>query len=159
MLFQHRIDGRRGCRRVRAAHVERQLMARIAAGDRAAFAELYDRIAPSVFALALQHTASHEDAERRTHRVLVEIWRTAARYDPAQGSPLSWAHRRWLTPDPHELGWRSERAHPCQHLDTHLLAPLDELSQLTGHSLLTTRARIAARDTQRPEPARAPHAH
>ena len=51
-------------------------------GDGDAFAALYDRTASVVFGL-LQHTLGESAAERAAVRVYVQVWRTAAAFDPA----------------------------------------------------------------------------
>ena len=51
-------------------------------GDDDAFAALYGRTASVVFGL-LQHTLGESAAERAAVRVYVQVWRTAAAFDPA----------------------------------------------------------------------------
>ena len=74
------------------------LMARVARGDEAAFAALYDELAPRVFGLCRRVVRDPAQAEEVAQEALVEVWRTAGRYDPAKGSTASWvltiAHRR-----------------------------------------------------------------
>jgi len=74
------------------------LMARVARGDEAAFAALYDELAPRVFGLCRRIVRDPAQAEEVAQEALVEVWRTAGRYDPAKGSAASWvltiAHRR-----------------------------------------------------------------
>ena len=74
------------------------LLRAVARGDDAAFARLYDLLAPRVFGLARRVLRDLAQAEEMTQEVLVEVWRTAPRFDPARGSGLSWvltiAHRR-----------------------------------------------------------------
>ena len=72
----------------------------VAAGrsDTAAFAELYDALAPRVLGLALEVLRDQRRAEEVAEEALLEVWRTASRFDPAQGSALARAiaitHRR-----------------------------------------------------------------
>nr|WP_232828868.1 sigma-70 family RNA polymerase sigma factor [Kribbella monticola] len=74
------------------------LMARVARGDSAAFAQLYDQMAPRVYGLIRRVLRNPAQSEEVTQDVMVEIWRTATRYDADRGSPTSWiltmAHRR-----------------------------------------------------------------
>lgn len=74
------------------------LMLRLAAGDESAFAALYDEVAPRVFGLILRVVRDPAQAEEVAQEALVEVWRTAPRYDAAKGSAASWvftiAHRR-----------------------------------------------------------------
>jgi RNA polymerase sigma-70 factor, ECF subfamily len=75
-----------------------ELLARVARGDEAAFAALYDELAPRVFGLARRVLRDPAQAEEVAQEALVEVWRTASRYDPSRGSATSWAltiaHRR-----------------------------------------------------------------
>lgn len=72
----------------------------VAAGqaDTAAFAELYDALAPRVLGLALQVLGNPRRAEEVAEEAFLEMWRTAPRFDPRQGSALARAmattHRR-----------------------------------------------------------------
>lgn len=74
------------------------LMGRVARGDTAAFSELYDLMAPRVYGLIRRVLRNPAQSEEVTQEVMVEIWRTAARYDADRGSLTSWvltmAHRR-----------------------------------------------------------------
>jgi RNA polymerase sigma-70 factor, ECF subfamily len=74
------------------------LLRAIAHGDDASFSRLYDLVAPRVFGLARRVLRDPAQAEEMAQEVLVEVWRTAARFDPQRGSGLSWvltiAHRR-----------------------------------------------------------------
>ena len=75
-----------------------ELLARVGAGDRAAFGALYDATAPRVFGLVRRLVVDPAQAEEVTQDVYLEIWQTAPRFDPARGSALAWmftlAHRR-----------------------------------------------------------------
>jgi RNA polymerase sigma-70 factor, ECF subfamily len=66
------------------------LLERIAAGDQAALGELYDIFAPLVNGLALRIVRDTADAEDVVQEVFVQIWRQAARYDAARGTPEAW---------------------------------------------------------------------
>ncbi|GAA4604018.1 RNA polymerase sigma-70 factor (ECF subfamily) [Actinoplanes octamycinicus] len=74
------------------------LLKAVAGGDEQAFGRLYDLFAPRVFGLIRRILGDPAQAEEVAQEVLVEIWRTAARFDPSRGSPTSWiftiAHRR-----------------------------------------------------------------
>lgn len=67
-----------------------QLLVRSGRGDRTAFAELFDRIAPGVFGLVRSLVQDVATAERITGEVFLETWRRAATYDPAHAGALAW---------------------------------------------------------------------
>jgi RNA polymerase sigma-70 factor, ECF subfamily len=75
-----------------------RLLGLVGRGEEQAFAELYRRVAPAVFGLVGKVVRNPSQAEEVTQEVFVELWRTAARFDPARGTARSWvmtcAHRR-----------------------------------------------------------------
>jgi RNA polymerase sigma-70 factor, ECF subfamily len=66
------------------------VMRRIAEGDRAAVAELYDRYADVVFSLACRIVSLPADAEDVVQEVFMQAWRQAARYDADRASAAAW---------------------------------------------------------------------
>ncbi|QNE22871.1 sigma-70 family RNA polymerase sigma factor [Kribbella qitaiheensis] len=73
-------------------------MEQVADGDRDAFSALYDVAASRAFGIALRLLRNPALAEEVAQDAMVELWRTAARYDPGRGSVETWtltiAHRR-----------------------------------------------------------------
>ncbi|WP_282948375.1 ECF RNA polymerase sigma factor SigK, partial [Cellulomonas endometrii] len=73
-------------------------LARVADGDLDAFTTLYDTLSPAVHGTALAVLRDPDHAAEVTQEVMVEIWRTAARWDARRGSARAWAttmaHRR-----------------------------------------------------------------
>ena len=67
-----------------------QLMNRLAAGDRDAISELYDRHAARVYALAHRILRNGTDAEDVVQEVFSQAWRTAASYRAERGSVTAW---------------------------------------------------------------------
>ena len=58
---------------------------RIAAGDATAVRECLDQYGGLVWSLARRFTASAADAEDATQEIFLELWKSAARYDPKMG--------------------------------------------------------------------------
>jgi RNA polymerase sigma factor (sigma-70 family) len=67
-----------------------RLLARAGLGDRAAFATLYERTSPHLFAVVLRINRDRAQAEDILQEVYVNIWRAARSFDAAQSQPLTW---------------------------------------------------------------------
>ncbi|MPZ54473.1 MAG: hypothetical protein GEU79_17385 [Acidimicrobiia bacterium] len=59
-------------------------------GDRDAFSDLYDRVAPAVIGIARRTILDWALAEEIAHDALVEVWQKADRYSPERGSVMAW---------------------------------------------------------------------
>lgn len=74
------------------------LLVRVARGDESAFAALYDALGATVFGMARRVIRDPARAEEVAQEVFLQVWQTAARFDPERGSAKSWvltlAHRR-----------------------------------------------------------------
>lgn len=66
------------------------LMQRVQHGDEPAFAELYDELAGVVFGTVKRVLRDPSMSEEVTQEVFVELWRTAARFDPQRASVSTW---------------------------------------------------------------------
>jgi RNA polymerase sigma-70 factor, ECF subfamily len=67
-----------------------ELLARVAAGDQAAFAAVYDLHADVVFGSVLRFLRDRELAEEVVQDAFLAMWRNAAHYVPDAGSALGW---------------------------------------------------------------------
>ncbi len=67
-----------------------ELIRRMAAGDRAAFAPFYDRYATLAFPLVLRIVRDRGEAADVLQEVFWEAWQAAGAYDPARGTPEAW---------------------------------------------------------------------
>jgi len=74
------------------------LLERVARGDRAAFGELYDAVAPRVLGLVVRLLRDHAQSEEVAQEIFLEIWQNASRFDPSKGTAITWimtmTHRR-----------------------------------------------------------------
>ncbi|WP_159945293.1 MULTISPECIES: ECF RNA polymerase sigma factor SigK [unclassified Nocardiopsis] len=75
-----------------------RLLRRTAAGDLAAFEELYRELSGTVFGIARRVLVDEAQAEEVCQEVFLEVWRTCARFDRSRGTVPAWvltiAHRR-----------------------------------------------------------------
>ena len=67
-----------------------RLLARSGLGDRAAFATLYERTSPHLFAVILRINRDRAQAEDILQEVYVNVWRAAQSFDASQSQPLTW---------------------------------------------------------------------
>ena len=77
--------------------LDRQLD-QVARGDQAAYEAVYDRLAGPVYGLIRKVVRDPAQSEEVAQEVMLEIWRSACRFEPAKGSAMTWAmmiaHRR-----------------------------------------------------------------
>ena len=70
----------------------------MARGDQGAFEALYERLARPAYGLIRKVLRDPAQSEEVVQEVLLEVWRTASRFDPARGGAATWvltiAHRR-----------------------------------------------------------------
>src|SRR5712691_13259270 len=91
----------RQCQPESAAEFEPDLAARlalVARGDHRVFELVYGELAGPVYGVVRQVLRGPAQSEEVAQEVLLEIWRTASRFDPDLGSAAAWAlaiaHRR-----------------------------------------------------------------
>jgi RNA polymerase sigma-70 factor (ECF subfamily) len=68
------------------------LLGRVARGDNPAFELLFDRVANSVFGVIRRVLRDPAQSEEVAQEVLLEVWRTATRFDEERGSASTWIH-------------------------------------------------------------------
>ena len=70
----------------------------VAHGDQAAYESVYDQMAGPVYGLVRRVLRDAAQSEEVAQEVLLEVWRTASRFDPSRGGAATWvmtiAHRR-----------------------------------------------------------------
>jgi len=101
----------------RSGHGSRRLddlLTAVALGDERAYEIVYDQTSGWVLGVVRKVLRDPAQSEEVMQEVLLEIWRTASRFDSAQGSGVSWvmtmAHRRAVD------RVRSERSHASREL-------------------------------------------
>jgi RNA polymerase sigma-70 factor (ECF subfamily) len=67
-----------------------ELVRCVAAGDQVALRALYERTHRIVFTLIVRIVNNHEAAQELTLDVFHDVWRRAAKYDPAGGTVVGW---------------------------------------------------------------------
>jgi RNA polymerase sigma-70 factor (ECF subfamily) len=75
-----------------AADGDRELLLRIADGDRAAFETLYHRYVRPVFGLAVRRLGDRGRAEDAVQETFAAIWRSAHSYRPERGAAAPWLY-------------------------------------------------------------------
>lgn len=99
-MDEEAVGPRRGGAQAPTPHAQRltELLRLVARGDEEAFGEVYDLVSPVVYGLVRRVLRDPAQSEEVAQEVLVEVWRSACRYDERRGSPQAWvttlAHRR-----------------------------------------------------------------
>ena len=67
-----------------------ELLARCAAGDRAAFRSLYDLQSARLYGIALRLTRQPALAADAVHDAFMQVWQRSSRFDPSRGHAEAW---------------------------------------------------------------------
>jgi RNA polymerase sigma-70 factor, ECF subfamily len=120
------------------------LLGRVGHCDRAAFADLYDAVAPRVHGLTRRVVHDAAIAEEVTQEVFLQVWREADRFDPSRGSALAWlltlTHRRAVDRVRSEQA-QSDRLHRYEAQATSV--PFDTTAEEAVERVEAGRARTA----------------
>jgi len=118
------------------------LLVAVAGGDDAAFAQVYDALSPGVFGTCLAVLRDRDHAAEVTQEVMVEVWRTAVRFDPERGSARAWAvtlaHRRSID---RVRSVQAQRNRDQRALDAQNERPFDVVSEEVEENLDRARVR------------------
>jgi RNA polymerase sigma-70 factor, ECF subfamily len=119
-----------------------RLLLRVASGDQHAFAAFYDLLAPAVFGTCLAVVRDRDHAAEVTQEVMVEVWRTAARFEPGRGSARGWAltlaHRRAVD---RVRSVQAQRDRDQHVLDADAARPFDVVAEEVVDSMERARVR------------------
>jgi RNA polymerase sigma-70 factor, ECF subfamily len=82
-----RDDSVRPARVVRSrARPKDSVLARVAQGDAVAARECVDQFGGLIWSIARRYSASQADAQEAVREIFADVWRSAVRFDPAQGA-------------------------------------------------------------------------
>lgn len=120
------------------------LLSRVAKGDRPAFEALYDLVVPQVFGVIRRVLRDPSQSEEVTQDVMVEVWRTATRFDRDKGTARSWiltmAHRRAVDRVRSEQAARDREKRVA---DRERDVPFDAVAAAVEHRFETEQVRAA----------------
>ena len=118
------------------------LLTLVARGDQVAFETVYDRVAPAVFGLVLRVLRDAAQSEEVAQEALLEVWRTAGRFDPERGQAMAWvmtiAHRRAVDRVRSERAAAQREARAASSADP---PRADEVAETVASSLEAERVR------------------
>jgi len=115
-------------------------LTRVARGEQAAFEAVYDRLAGPAYGVIRKVVRDPAQSEEVTQEVLLEVWRTASRFEAAKGSAMTWAmtiaHRRAI-----DRVRSAAAATQREHMTAHVALADDEVAETVEATLTRERVR------------------
>lgn len=71
--------------------IDAALLKRMAAGDKTALADLYDRFSGPLYGIALRIVHEPAEAQDLVHDVFIALWEKASSFDHQRGTAFAWA--------------------------------------------------------------------
>ncbi|MBI4719452.1 MAG: sigma-70 family RNA polymerase sigma factor [Planctomycetes bacterium] len=98
---------------------DHELLLRVGHGDKASFAEFYDRYSARIYGLIVRMVGRTPEADDILQESFWQVWQRAAAFDPSRGTPFAWlvliARSRAL--DQLRRAARRDRLAACEALD------------------------------------------
>jgi len=143
---------------MRSAHVaQRQgqtadsVLHRVARGDPGAARECVDQFGSLIWSIAVRMSCTRTDAEGAVQEIFVDVWRSAHRFDPEQGSEeifITMIARRHVI-DRRRRPTRRGHRRVINYIDALTWADPDSSSKLCAEALAATRAVMQLRPALR----------
>jgi RNA polymerase sigma factor (sigma-70 family) len=99
------------------------LLLAVAQGERAAFARLFEHVAPRLKSWLMRSGSSDSQAEELAQEAMVKVWRKAAQFDPAQAGASTWI---FTIARNQRVDHLRRQGQPAQELDETALAELPD---------------------------------
>lgn len=131
------------------------LLLRVGDGDLAAYELVYDHVAARVLGMATRVVRDHHQSREVAQEVMLEVWRSAASFDPARGSAWGWmmtlTHRRAV--DRVRSAHASTRRDTAWHIGRQVVDTYntDDTWESAHSSLQAARVRLALRKLSPPQ--------
>lgn len=128
-------------------------LVRVVDGDRAAFAEVYQRTSSKLFGVCLRILGNRNEAEEALQEAYINVWQKAGSFDPDRSSPITWlaalARNRAID------RLRARGARPTEDLENEALAIADPAASASEELETHEQGQILARCIGELEPKQA----
>ncbi|HEV2079711.1 MAG TPA: sigma-70 family RNA polymerase sigma factor [Allosphingosinicella sp.] len=118
-------------------------LARVAEGDRAAFAQVYHHTSAKLFGVCLRVLGNRSEAEDALQEAFIKVWLKAAAFDPSRSSPITWLAALVRNTALDRLRARASR--PSEPLSSEALAVADSSASPADRLEASEQSRLVAR--------------